>query len=164
MRAITIKQPWASLICKGIKDVENRTWKTNYRGRVLIHAGDSHKFKVELTDEQMKTAYSVIFEECRSGKISFGAIIGSTEIIDCVKNHSSVWVEKDCWNWVLANPMLFPEPIPCKGRLSFWEYPGICVPELDDCGHKDIPVKEKSQVIPMYDHFECMYCGGRWYK
>lgn len=38
MKAITIKQPWASLIVVGIKDVENRTWKTNFRGRVLIHA------------------------------------------------------------------------------------------------------------------------------
>ena len=35
MKAITIKQPWASLIVHGIKDIENRTWRTNYRGRVL---------------------------------------------------------------------------------------------------------------------------------
>ena len=39
MKAITIKQPWASLIVEGIKDIENRTWKTSFRGRVLIHAG-----------------------------------------------------------------------------------------------------------------------------
>ena len=38
MKAITIKQPWASLIAAGLKDIENRTWKTNFRGRVLIHA------------------------------------------------------------------------------------------------------------------------------
>ena len=38
MKAITIKQPWASLIVAGIKDIENRTWKTSFRGRVLIHA------------------------------------------------------------------------------------------------------------------------------
>jgi len=38
MKCITIKQPWASLICEGIKNVENRTWKTKVRGRVLIHA------------------------------------------------------------------------------------------------------------------------------
>lgn len=29
MKLLTIKQPWASLICLGIKDVENRTWKQN---------------------------------------------------------------------------------------------------------------------------------------
>lgn len=170
MKAITIKQPWASLICEGIKDIENRTWKTNYRGRVLVHAAGCHgkKFKIKLTDEQMKIAFPVIGKKCISENIPFGSIIGSVEITDCVQNHPSIWAEKDCWNWVLANPVLFPEPIPCKGKLSFWEYPGICVPELDDCGHKvcmcNIPVKEESQVIPMDGHFECIYCGGRWHK
>ena len=39
MKTLSVKQPWASLICSGIKDIENRTWKTKFRGRVLIHAG-----------------------------------------------------------------------------------------------------------------------------
>lgn len=38
MKALSIKQPWASLIAHGIKDIENRTWATKYRGKVLIHA------------------------------------------------------------------------------------------------------------------------------
>ena len=38
MKALSIKQPWASLIAHGIKDIENRTWKTNFRGRIYIHA------------------------------------------------------------------------------------------------------------------------------
>ena len=38
MKALTIKQPWASLIAHGVKDIENRTWKTKYRGKILIHA------------------------------------------------------------------------------------------------------------------------------
>lgn len=38
MKALSIKQPWASLIAQGIKDIENRTWKTSYRGRIYIHA------------------------------------------------------------------------------------------------------------------------------
>ncbi len=45
MKAISIKQPWASLICTprndnpnlGIKNIENRTWATKYRGKVLTH-------------------------------------------------------------------------------------------------------------------------------
>ena len=36
-RCLTVKNPWAYLIVRGIKDVENRTWKTNYRGNVFIH-------------------------------------------------------------------------------------------------------------------------------
>ena len=81
---------------------------------------------------------------------STGAIIGSIEIVDCVVNHSSIWAEKqrcihhspgkdltkipNCWdgciyfpkpiyNWILANPILFPEPIHnVKGKLGFWNY------------------------------------------
>lgn len=40
MKAITIKQPWATLIAKGYKEYEFRTWKTKYRGDILIHAGN----------------------------------------------------------------------------------------------------------------------------
>lgn len=39
MKVLTIKQPWATLVAKGIKKYEFRTWKTNYRGKILIHAG-----------------------------------------------------------------------------------------------------------------------------
>jgi len=39
MKIITLKQPWATLIAEGYKKYEFRTWKTNYRGEILIHAG-----------------------------------------------------------------------------------------------------------------------------
>lgn len=39
MKTLTLKQPWASLIANGYKKYEFRTWKTNYRGPILIHAG-----------------------------------------------------------------------------------------------------------------------------
>ncbi|KXG09931.1 hypothetical protein AT864_01491 [Anoxybacillus sp. P3H1B] len=39
MKAITIKQPWATLIALGEKKFETRSWKTNYRGKIAIHAG-----------------------------------------------------------------------------------------------------------------------------
>lgn len=38
MKVITIKQPFASLIANGIKEYEFRTWKTKYRGKLLIQA------------------------------------------------------------------------------------------------------------------------------
>ena len=43
MKVITIKQPWASLACLGIKDIENRTWATKIRGTVLIHAAQTYQ-------------------------------------------------------------------------------------------------------------------------
>lgn len=39
MKVITLKQPWASLVANGYKIYEFRSWKTNYRGEILIHAG-----------------------------------------------------------------------------------------------------------------------------
>lgn len=74
MKAISIKQPWASLIAHGIKDIENRTWKCpqKYIGqRVLIHASGCHgkKFEINLTDEQMKQAFPLISEKSTSGEM-----------------------------------------------------------------------------------------------
>lgn len=153
MKAITIKQPWASLIVEGIKDIENRTWKTNFRGRVLIHAGQIPVKFDGLADILTKEQYNSL-----NGNIEpfignhCGYIVGSVEIVDCVINHPSVWAEKtECdyfdkryyrgkdnpvevstvigegkiiYNWTLANPIKFDNPIPCKGKLSFWDYNG----------------------------------------
>jgi hypothetical protein len=134
MKALTIKQPWASLVCTprqdnpllGIKDIENRTWRTNYRGRIYVHAGaDKNVYTRHFTDDQLKICQN----ECESGNLStidlvpLGAIIGEVDIIDCVQNHPSIWAMPDHWNWVLANPVLYDKPIlNVKGALSFWEW------------------------------------------
>ena len=39
--ALSIRQPWAWLIVHGFKDIENRDWPTNFRGRLLVHAGQT---------------------------------------------------------------------------------------------------------------------------
>ena len=171
MKAITIKQPWASLIVHGIKDIENRSWSTKFRGRVLIHAtakGEKRSWG-SLSDIQSS---KLLQSGSSLNKTSFsnlptGSIIGSIEIVDCIMNHPSVWADKGVYNWVLANPILFPEPIPVKGKLSFWEYDRIQEPESDGY-HKicmcRICVDEKDQITSMGDYFVCRYCGGRWYK
>jgi hypothetical protein len=60
MKIISIRQPWASLIVSGLKDVENRTWRTRYRGRVLKLARSvregrpdlvGHHCSISVTDE-----------------------------------------------------------------------------------------------------------------
>lgn len=141
MKVLTIKQPWASLIAHGIKDIENRTWKTNFRGRVLIHAASTkdNRKRPLLSDEQYRLAGGVSgYGEHIFGEL--GAIIGSVEIVDCVRDYSSVWALPDHWHWVLANPVLFDEPIRnVKGKLSFWNYPIAKVVPLDElcsvCGY-----------------------------
>ena len=145
MKAISIKQPWAYLIAAGIKDIENRTWKCpeKYIGeRVLIHANakplaNGKCISHWLTEEQYRfmtfiTPTNKQLDACFLEHYN-SAIIGSVEIVDCVVNHTSIWAEKtnlpeqlsnECiWNWVLANPILFDEPIlGIKGKLGFWNY------------------------------------------
>lgn len=150
MKAITIKQPWASLIVSGLKDIENRTWKTNFRGRVLIHAGmkaDNHwSASVPVCDKVDKFLREISKGGTDWSNYHFGAIIGSVEIVDCVQNHPSLWAENGVWNWVLANPVMFDEPITeVKGKLSFWEYDGeLPKPKQEEKKQPENPV----QAIP----------------
>ena len=71
MKAITIKQPWATLIAKGYKEYEFRTWKTKYRGEILIHAGKG------IDKKAMKR-----FEDLDYPK---GCIIAKANLTDCLK-------------------------------------------------------------------------------
>ena len=132
-KALTIKQPYASLIVEGIKDIENRTWKTNYRGKILIHAGKDNLIKnlkygddiTCLNNKQLEYITNNKHNDIFNKELITGAIIGSVEIVDCVINHPSIWAEnekyKPIYNWVLTNPIKFNEPIPIKGKLSLWE-------------------------------------------
>lgn len=125
MKAISIKQPWASLIAHGIKDIENRTWKCpqKYIGqRVLIHASKTvvgwRESPLNFHQREVAREYGFSFD-----KLPKGAIIGSVLIADCMKNNPSVWAEMGCWNWVLKDAVLFDKPIlNVKGKLSFWDF------------------------------------------
>ena len=114
MKAITIKQPWASLIVSGLKDIENRTWSCpkKYLGkRVLIHAAKTSVKKgwSALNGMQIKKVSKHKDKLYGDNEdLPKGAIIGSVEIVDCVQNHPSLWAENGVWNWVLANPIYSP--------------------------------------------------------
>lgn len=130
MKVISIKQPWASLIAHGIKDIENRTWKCpkKYIGqRVLIHASSGKGVRTWSynQDDELRKDRTVYFN-CVYDMFPKGAIISSVVIADCVRNHPSVWAEKGCWNWVLKDVVLFDKPIMnVKGKLGFWEYENL---------------------------------------
>lgn len=126
-KVISIKQPWTWLIGFGLKDIENRTWKTNFRGRILIHASATYAGLRNpnsiFTMEQWYSLTANQQTDLITRKMNKSAIIGSIEIVDCVKNHTSIWAEKDVYNWVLSNPILFKEPIlNVKGKLGLWNY------------------------------------------
>ena len=124
MKTLSIKQPWASLIVLGIKDVENRSWSTNFRGKIYIHAS-----KVPVRGLWNNLNREQVHEAIKSNKIDnytvlpYGAIIGTVEIVDIVRNYDSIWAEKNQYNWVLKNPVLFDKPIEnVKGKLLLWDY------------------------------------------
>jgi hypothetical protein len=138
MKALSIKQPWASLIAHGIKDIENRTWKTNFRGRIYIHAStkDGGALSELLNEKQIEAISNHWTAAPPFPDRPVSAIIGEVDIVDCVVNHPSIWaettattqdgkelIEKPIYNWLLANPVLYDKPIlNVKWKLSFWEF------------------------------------------
>ncbi|ADY51538.1 protein of unknown function DUF437 [Pseudopedobacter saltans DSM 12145] len=142
MKTLTIKQPWASLIANGIKDVENRSWKTNYRGEILIHAGLDTVFDGFMPDGSTVGEWLRLNGyDWHYNNVPHGAIIGKANLVDCTINHSSIWAEKSIktlidpsgagfyhkptYNWVFEDAFLFPEPLlNVRGKLSLWDWHG----------------------------------------
>ena len=73
MKVLTIKQPFATLISEGLKEYEFRTWKTNYRGEILIHAGKG-------IDKKAMEKYKYLNLDYPSS-----CIIAKVTITDCIK-------------------------------------------------------------------------------
>lgn len=124
MKTLTIKEPWATLIIDGYKKYEFRSWKTNYRGKILIHAGKSLEKDILIRFKD----YNI--------KCNCGMIIGEAELVDCIlvnekfdeelkkrdlkvygrSNHSQKYA------WELKNIKKYNKPIPASGKLGLWNY------------------------------------------
>ena len=126
MKVITIKQPYATLIQKGIKQYEFRTWKTNYRGEILIHAGKG----IDKNAMKKFQKYNLDYPS--------GCIIAKANITDCIevtqnfrnklkKLNSLVYsykVEDTNWKgyaFEIENVEEI-EHIKINGKLSLWNY------------------------------------------
>lgn len=117
---LSIRQPWAWLIFHGGKDVENRSWPTTLRGRVLIHAAKGCSADEWLEAYWFADRISHDLSEMIPPRADLerGGIVGEVAIIDCVTQHSSPWF---CgpFGFVLSAPRLFRFH-PCKGALGFF--------------------------------------------
>jgi hypothetical protein len=165
MKAISIQQPWGTLIAHGVKDVENRTSRMLVPPqRVLIHVGAKMREPDllnnlfvcwELPVENAET----IGQFDRNEELPLSAIIGYVDVVDIVEDSTSVWAqyapegEKPMLHYVLKNAHLFKQPIlNVKGRLGVWNIPEIDENNLPET--VDIPKierKGKTLTIP---------CGG----
>lgn len=126
MKTITIKQPFATLIAEGLKEYEFRTWKTKYRGEILIHAGKGINKKAMEKFKHLNLEYPS------------GCIIAKANLAECIeineeqrkilqeKNplvYSSI-IKNTEWNgygFQLKNIKKIT-PLPAKGKLSLWDY------------------------------------------
>lgn len=100
---ITVKQPFADMIATGEKDIENRSWPTNYRGPILIHAGLSWHES----------------QEHRKYETQRGGIIGAAIVSDCVTSHKSKHFSGP-FGFVLTFPVRLPF-VACRGQLSIYK-------------------------------------------
>ena len=125
MKVITIKQPWATLIVEGYKRFEFRSWKTNYRGDILIHAGKG------IDKEAMERLKKYLPDE-----IPLGKIIGKATLTDCVpmskdfadklaKENNDIYTTHSFsrnYGFKLENVEKLDNQVEVKGQLGLWNY------------------------------------------
>jgi len=94
MKAITIHQPWASLIAIGAKRFETRGWKTNYRGPIAIHASnkDPHDMMQSLPHRLQVSIYDSFYDHFNiaSGalkRMPTGVIVATAILTECYEVH-----------------------------------------------------------------------------
>ncbi|MDO8431336.1 MAG: hypothetical protein Q7S58_02895 [Candidatus Binatus sp.] len=85
--------------------------RTHFRGRILIQAS----LKVEAGEARDLNL--------DPGELATGAIVGSVEVVDCIRGSKSKWANRGQWHWVLKNPRVLAKPIPLKGALGFIRVP-----------------------------------------
>lgn len=122
MRALTVKQPWAELIITGLKDVENRSRRTTFRGRFAVHAGLRRAEFDDLDLECMPAKYRKRIIDAWQRHKYPGRVLGTVELVDCVQNSSSPWAIDGYWHWVLRDPRPYTRAVPAKGQLGLWEW------------------------------------------
>lgn len=149
MKAITIWQPWASLLACGAKKYETRSWPTQYRGVIAIHAAAKKPSSIweaiGCIVDKVRAALGIIDPD----DLPRGCIIATAELVGCwkiqqnrvdrsiyvvVENDVAVTIEPPEWDfgdwthgryaWELVNVKMLPEPIPAKGMQRLWNWEG----------------------------------------
>lgn len=157
MRAITICQPYAELILRLEKRVENREWRTNYRGPLVIHAGKSREW-FDSDDQLVKDLGSMP---------PFGAIVGVADVVDCINiatisagmwDDKYPWLSKHphangTWCWILDN-VRHTKVVPYRGAQGLFDIPDAMVRVLST-----IAATPKQVPLPPPGCLCREYCG-----
>ena len=120
---MTVKQPWAWLIAQGIKKVENRSWKTNYRGTVAIHVGKSNDVLNNKDVIKWIEKEGIFLPSEKQMRSQQGKIIALVQLVGIVSDSSSPWAIDGQFHWQLENVCQIDPSIPAKGKLGLWNFP-----------------------------------------
>ena len=145
MKALTVKQPWASLIFRDMdlpfgpfKQVETRSWKTGHRGKLAIHAAKNHdKGLLDNLDKDtlMTFADAGICSEEDIEALPHGCVIGEVDLVGCMpieelSRYRCVYEEtfgdwsEGRFGWILKDPEEYAQPVPAVGKLGLWDWDG----------------------------------------
>lgn len=139
MKALTLTQPWASLVIEGVKRYETRGWQTAYRGPLAIHAAKG--WTSEDRDFLSDLIRSGVLRNRPTARTPLGAVLGIVELEDVFSTDSGPYWDWDAgigltgyteadlgdysprrFAWRLRVVEPFPEPIPAKGALGLWDW------------------------------------------
>jgi hypothetical protein len=119
--ALSVRQPWATLLVCGIKTVEVRAWPTDRRGRILIHAAK--------TVDERRIGWDLVPNEFEEMARRRGGIIGSCRLTDCIaypsKKRFAADRRRHCNDpsW-FREPVLYGFVFTRPAALPFRRYPG----------------------------------------
>lgn len=133
MKALSLLQPWATLVVIGVIRIETRSWSTKHRGPLLIHASLGKAGRDEALHPLIKE-FVADFDA-----LPFGAIVGQVNVINVLPADEYAKSEpgkkfltklekkmgeykKDRFAWILRDAVPFQEPIPAKGSLGLWNF------------------------------------------
>jgi hypothetical protein len=127
VKAISLLQPWASMIALGHKRVETRSWATTYRGPLAIHASRGQRDGREFHQAERDAGKPLT-------PLPYGAIVAVVRLAGIARTEQ-IRGQLDAkelelgdytpgrFGWILEDITPLPTPIPCAGALSLWEVP-----------------------------------------
>lgn len=162
MKTLSVRQPWASLLVSGLKDIENRTWAPNYKGRILIHAS-SAKVPQKIADKTIFEVNNEIENEQMFGNfpefedLEYSAIIGYVTVNGYSNDSVSVWAEPVEYQWNIEDAYIFDEPIRnVKGKLNLFETPEIDennLPPAHKLERRAPRLEDECLVVPLTEEY-----------
>ena len=123
MKALTLREPWASLVLEGVKTLETRSWATRYRGELFIHAGSG---RVPRGDAHVNELMKLL-----EGPLHYGLVIARCELVDCVRIDAEYAREierRAPLNYISGDEKLLEgvraleRPVPARGMLGLWNW------------------------------------------